>query len=131
MKRQVKAWLKYAEVDLLSAEKLLNEEKLTQSVAYHSHQAVEKSLKAMLENKNIRIPKIHDLEKLYGMIIKAGIKVKLDEDILAQVNDVYIDSRYPGDAGLIPEGTPSIGKAKEFFKAAKDVYRKVLDIIGE
>jgi len=38
MKKQVKQWLKYAEVDLLSAEKLLDEKHLTQSVAFHSHQ---------------------------------------------------------------------------------------------
>ncbi|RKX81689.1 MAG: hypothetical protein DRP57_11550 [Spirochaetes bacterium] len=45
-------------------QKLLNEKELTQSVTSHSHQTVEKSLKAILENKNIRIPKTHDLEKL-------------------------------------------------------------------
>jgi len=130
MKKQVKQWLKYAEVDLLSAEKLLNEERLTQSVTFHSHQAVEKTLKAILENKNIRVPKTHDLEKLYGMILKEEIRLDLEEDTLAEINDVYIDSRYPGDAGLIPEGIPSVEKANEFFKSAKDIYGKVLKIIG-
>jgi len=38
MKKQVKQWLKYAEVNLLSAEKLLEEEHLKQRVAFHSHQ---------------------------------------------------------------------------------------------
>jgi len=61
----------------LSAEKLLNEEELTQSVTFHSHQTVEKSLKAILENENIRIPKTHDLEKLYGMILKERIELKI------------------------------------------------------
>ena len=131
MKKQAKQWLKYAKVDLMSAEKLLNYEELTQSVTFHSHQTVEKSLKAILEDGNIRIPKTHDLEKLYGMILKEGIGLKLEEDILAQINDVYIDSRYPGDAGLMPEGIPSIGKANEFFEVAKEIYKKVLSILGE
>ncbi|GBD88737.1 HEPN domain protein [bacterium BMS3Abin03] len=130
MKKQVKQWLKYAEVDLLSAEKLLYDENLIQSVTFHSHQTVEKSFKALLENKNIRIPKTHDLERLYGLILKERIKLKLDEDILAQINDVYVDSRYPGDAGLIPQGIPSMEKAKEFFEAAKDVYKKVLNLVS-
>jgi len=129
MKKQVKQWLRYAEIDLLSAEKLLNEEELTRSVTFHSHQAVEKSLKAILENEDIRIPKTHDLEKLYGVILKQGIKLELEEDILAQLNDVYIDSRYPGDPGLIPEGVPSREKANEFFNAAGKIYAKVLKII--
>ena len=127
MKKQAKQWLNYAKVDLLSAEKLLNEEELTRSVAFHSHQAVEKSLKAILENKSIRIPKTHDLEKLYGLILKEKIRLELEEDILAQLNDVYIDSRYPGDAGLIPQGIPSIEKANELYESAKDIYKKVLD----
>ena len=70
---------------------------MTQSVTFHSHQAIEKSLKAILEDRNIRIPKTHDLEKLYGMILKAGIELKPEEDILEQINEVYIDSRYPGE----------------------------------
>ncbi len=131
MKKQVTQWLKYAEIDLLSAEKLLDDKNLTQSVAFHSHQTAEKSFKAILEDRSIRIPKSHDLEKLYGMILKEGIKLILDEDILSQINDVYIDSRYPGDAGLIPQGIPSTEKAKEFFKAAKVIYEKVLNIVSK
>ena len=131
MKKQVTQWLKYAEIDLLSAEKLLDDKNLTQSVAFHSHQTAEKSFKAILEDRSIRIPKSHDLEKLYGMILKEGIKLILDEDILSQINDVYIDSRYPGDAGLIPQGMPSTEKAKEFFMAAEVIYEKVLNIVSK
>ncbi len=90
MKKQAKQWLKYANVDLRSAEKPLNYEELTQSIAFHSHQTIEKSLKALLEDEDVKIPKIHDLEKLYGLILKAGIKLMLEEDSLAQINDVYI-----------------------------------------
>ncbi len=129
MKRQVKEWLRYAKVDLLSAEKLLGEELLTQSVAFHIHQAVEKSLKAILENDGEKIPRIHDLEKLYGMILEKGKEMEIDEDILAQINDVYIDTRYPSDAGLIPEGIPSIKKVKEFYETDRKIYEKVMEII--
>jgi len=131
MKRQVKEWLRRAEVDLLSAEKLLDDEFLTQSVAFHAHQVIEKSLKAILENSERKIPKIHDLEKLYGLVEEAGIKIDIDEDMLAQINDVYIDTRYPGDVGLIQEGKPSIKKVKSFYELAKKIYQKVVKIIIE
>ena len=131
MKRQVKEWLRRAEVDLLSAEKLLDDEFLTQSVAFHAHQVIEKSLKDILENSERKIPKIHDLEKLYGLVEEAGIEIDIDEDMLAQINDVYIDTRYPGDVGLIQEGKPSIKKVKSFYELAKKIYQKVVKIIIE
>ena len=129
MKKQVKLWLQHAKVDLFSAEKLLEENDLTQSVTFHCHQTVEKSLKALLENLNKRIPRTHDLENLYGIILQEGVELELNEDILAQINDVYIDSRYPGDAGLIPNGIPSTQKAKEFFEEASNIYKAVIQII--
>jgi HEPN domain-containing protein len=44
----VKQWLDFGETDLLSAEKLTDEERLTKSASFHCHQAVEKYLKALL-----------------------------------------------------------------------------------
>ncbi len=86
-------------------------------------------LKAILEDKNVKIPKIHDLEKLYGIILELGIRLKIDEDILAQINDVYIDARYPANAGLIPDGNPSLEKVQGFYELAKAVYEKTTSII--
>ncbi len=130
MKRQVSNWLKHAEIDLLSAEKLLEDDSLSQSVAFHSHQAIEKSFKAILEENNFRIPKTHDLEKLLGMIQEIGVIIEgIDEDILAQINDVYLDSRYPTDVGLIPEGIPSVEKAINFYRLAEFVYDKIISIL--
>jgi len=125
MKPQVKRWLEFAQVDLLSAEKLLNDDRLTQSVSFHCHQAIEKSFKAFLENISGKVPKIHDLERLYGMIKEYQIELDLDYDLLDQVNDVYIDSRYPPDVGLVPEGRPSIEKTKKFYELAKHIYELI------
>ncbi len=130
MKKQVEEWIRYAKIDLLSAEKLLEDEFLTQSVAFHAHQAIEKSLKAILEHQNIKILRTHDLDKLYGMVQETGINFdEMDEDILTQINDVYIDSRYPTDMGLIPNGIPSTKKAKAFFNLAQKIYLQVLKLL--
>ncbi len=129
MKKQVELWLHHAKVDLLSAKKLLEDENLTQSVAFHCHQAVEKSFKALLENEDKRFTKTHDLQNLYGLIQKENIQLEIDEDALTQINDVYIDSRYPGDTGLIPNGIPSLKKANEFYDLSKTVYEKVRQIL--
>jgi len=56
MRKQVEEWLHFAEIDLLSARKLLEDAYLTQSAAFHIHQSVEKCFKALIENLNLRIP---------------------------------------------------------------------------
>lgn len=130
MRRQVRAWIEYAKIDLLSAEKLLEDEFLTRSAAFHIHQSIEKSFKALLENKGVRIPKTHDLERLYGIIQEIYTDfIGINEDILTQVNDVYIDSRYPANVGLIPDGIPSLNKVKMFYNLANKVYKKALTIL--
>ena len=45
------------------------------------------------------------------------------------LDDLYIDSRYPGDLGLLPNGKPTLTDAEEFYEFAKDVYNKVKIII--
>ena len=131
MRKQAKIWLSFAETDLLTAEKLLNDERLTQSVAFHCHQAIEKSFKAILENKMINIPRIHDLIRLYNLIEESGIELDIEKDLLLQVNDVYIDSRYPADTGLIPQGKPSVQKGKEFYNLAKEIYLITTSLLSE
>ena len=130
MKKQVNEWLRHAKIDLFSAKKLLEDEFLTQSVAFHTHQAIEKSFKAIIEDRGKRIPRIHDLEKLYGLIQELGINLNwIDEDILTQINDVYIDSRYIADVGLIPEGIPSLKKVKKFYELSEKIYENVLELL--
>ncbi len=129
MKKQVKEWLYHAHVDLLSAEKLLEEENLTQSSAFHCHQVIEKSLKAIIESLDLRIPHTHDLIKLSALVKENNIDLILDEDIIAQINDVYIDSRYPSDHGLIPEGKPSVEFVTKIYEYSLLLYKEVKDLL--
>jgi hypothetical protein len=38
---------------------------------------------------------------------------------------LYIDARYPGDFGLLPNGKPGIAEALLFQQAAKEIYDRV------
>ena len=69
MKTITQAWLKFAETDIKAAEKLLEDKFLSNIVVFHSQQAVEKCFKAILEEKNLKVRKIHSLLTLYGKII--------------------------------------------------------------
>lgn len=122
-----KEWLKAASDDLLVIENIIENDTLTHMTAFHAQQAIEKSFKAVLELKEMNVPKKHDLLVLYGLI-SAFVKT-LNEDTLDQLNSLYIDSRYPGELGLLPDGKPTLEEAKEFYEFAKNVYNIVKEFV--
>jgi HEPN domain-containing protein len=126
MKKQVEFWLDFAEKDIKAAKKLAEDPELTQSTAFHCHQAVEKMIKAVLESGDHRIPKIHDLEVLLSRA-EAILKLAINEEVLKKLNEVYIDSRYPSDVGLIPNGIPSSQTINDFLNFTKNLYKKIAE----
>ena len=52
-----------------------------------------------------------------------------DVECLLLLDQLYIDARYPGEFGLLPDGKPSLDEAKVFFTFAGKVYNKVKEIV--
>ena len=118
-------WLKAAWDDLLVIESIIKNASLSNMVAFHAQQAIEKSFKAVLEEKKKETPiKSHDLLRLHQQVKQIN-DFQVDIDLLRSVNEVYIDSRYPGDMGLLPYGKPSIEDANEFSILARQIYDSV------
>lgn len=44
--------------------------------------------------------------------IKEFINIPVNKDTFDQLNELYIDSRYPSEIGLLPNGKPSKKEAK-------------------
>jgi hypothetical protein len=62
---------------------------------------------------------------LYGTI-KEIVDLELDEDLLSMVNDIYLEARYPGEIGLLDDGSmPTIEQANQFFAFAKEIEAKI------
>jgi HEPN domain-containing protein len=132
MKKGTMEWLEFAKRDLEAARILLNSSHLANIVLFHSQQCIEKCLKAYLEEKAIKIPKIHSVVKLYSMIPKAeSVSFDIKEDELDMVDLVYIDTRYPSGFGLLPSGFPTDTDAKELFEVAEKVHASINDAIGD
>lgn len=89
-------------------------------VAFHSQQAVEKSLKSLLEYYNRDVPKIHSLNRLFKLC-EEYIQVD-DNSMINTLDSLYIESRYPGDLGLLPNGKPGKEDAVEFYDFAKKIF---------
>jgi HEPN domain-containing protein len=113
-----------AEKDIKNASIIIEEEDLTNIVAFHCQQAIEKYFKAYILAKDKPLLKIHDLPKLYG-IIRTITDLKIDEDMLSVVNETYIEDRYPGELGLLPNGMPSIELVKSFLDFTKQIAEKI------
>ena len=126
MRRQAKAWLDSARDDLAVVEEIIERDDLTHMVAFHCQQAIEKSLKAVICEKKGAAPRIHDLITLHGQAEKY-ITIDMDSDILNQLNELYIDARYPADLGLLPGGKPP----KELSPKMYGVAKKICEIVEE
>jgi HEPN domain-containing protein len=126
MKKQVEDWILLADKDLEAAELIIEDEYLTNIVAFHCQQTIEKYFKAFLLENNKPIIKTHDLIKLIGII--KGIKdLGIDENTLIRINEVYVESRYPGDSGLLPDGIPTDEQAHVFMEYAKEIKTIILN----
>ena len=124
MKQITKDWLEAASIDLESIEALIQNTRLTGHVAFHAQQAIEKALKAILEENGERVPKVHSLSKLFDAC-SVYINFDFDEDLIIALDSLYIESRYPGELGLLPEGKPSIMQAQAFCDFANEIYQAV------
>ena len=96
--------------------------------SFHSQQSVEKSLKAVLEYHSLKVPRKHDVLMLKDLVCDF-IDIP-DEDILEDLNALYIDSRYPGEIGLLPHGKPTIQDAQEFYTFANEIFSRVCKLLN-
>lgn len=77
---------------------------------YHVHQAAEKSLKAWLSLSGLAFPRIHDLERLFGMLIEHGEQVPESFRDLEIFTEFTVQFRYEYSLGFEnePERVPVI-----------------------
>jgi HEPN domain-containing protein len=124
MREITQKWLEEAGLDIESIAQIIQNDRLTGHVAFHAQQAIEKALKALIEESEIRVPKIHSLSKLFSLC-STIIDFNPDEDIVIALDSLYIESRYPGEFGLLPGGKPTQNQAQMFYDFAMEVFLSV------
>ena len=129
MKRQAESWLTAASDDLLVIIEILDNKNLTHMVAFHSQQAIEKSLKAVLEEEESEVLRTHNILVLREKV-EHYLNLKIDQNIFDEINELYIDSRYPTDLGLLPDGKPTKEVAQKFNKVANEIYNEIKNYLN-
>ena len=131
MKEETKSWLLFAESDIVAARNLLQNRVVPNVILFHCHQCIEKSIKAVLAQNNIEIPRIHGVLRLNEIMSKL-IKYHsiLTNEELNEIDDIYIDTRYPGTTGILPGGNPDLKDAEYFYKLAEKFYMDINKLLG-
>ena len=130
MKDGTKQWLSFADRDLSAAKQLRDNEYVANAALFHCQQCIEKCLKAILEEHEIQVPKIHSVVRLFSIISENIARFpRLDENTLNLVDDIYIDTRYPSGIGLLPSGFPSKEEAAKFTEIAEQIYQETLEFL--
>jgi HEPN domain-containing protein len=123
MKELTAEWLAKAEEDYSVATGLLRRRKgPADSICFHSQQAAEKHLKAILQEHGVRFGKTHDLEGLLRLCTTLFPQLTLLVGDAQLLNDYAVRYRYPGiDA--------TKKQARLAVKAAGRVRRAVLPLL--
>ena len=104
--------------------------RLTNIVAFHAQQCIEKCFKALLEEREERVPNIHNLVTLLAKV-EGSLDESIDEDLLERLNQLYIEARYPGERGLLPEGKPPPDEAHRFYQFTQSIYEQIQRVLQD
>lgn len=124
MNVETKRWLAFAQEDLQMAQYALTDEIFNQ-VCFHSQQAVEKSLKACLMQRDNATPRTHSIADLLRLLSVQWLGNTGTR--LYTMDNYYIPTRYPdAPPGSLPDGMPDRSDAQEALDLAQATYRLTL-----
>jgi HEPN domain-containing protein len=125
MNPAVAEWVSKAEGDFLTAGRELRARKSPNydAVCFHAQQCAEKYLKAVLQEKDKRIPRIHSLLELLAMISEFDGSYEFLKADLEVLEDYSVRFRYPGE-------TAEKGDAQSAYAAAGTVRKFARQKLG-
>jgi HEPN domain-containing protein len=96
MKRQTWPWVRKAEEDVQAARELAaRQPPLRDIVCFHCQQAVEKYLKALLQELSISFSKTHDLEQLLDLVLPRAPTLNPLRRRVDALTNFAVEYRYP------------------------------------
>ena len=127
MKEETKIWLKYSEENFDSAIILLKS-KLFNPCLQNVQQTVEKALKAILIDNDIKFKKTHDILGLRTLLSKKNIDIDISDEDCDFLNSIYLPSKYPLGS-VIPHYEPDESICKRAVNIATNVSKSVSELL--
>jgi len=125
MKDETKKWLAYADENLRSA-KVLSDNRLFNVCLQNAQQAVEKMLKALLIESDIKLRKTHSINELVTILAANGLSVNITEEECELLDSIYLPSKYPL-ASVLPDFEPDMQTCKSCIGIAERLRNFVTD----
>ena len=121
----VAAWLQKADHDLETAERALHAgSPITDTAAYHCHQAAEKALKAFLASRIEPLVKTHDLMALLTRCADSDVRFTDWADRIAELSAFGTVLRYSS-----VDADPAVSDVTHALQTARHFHRFVSSII--
>jgi len=96
-------WLRHARSDLSVARQRGEADILLETLCFHTQQAAEKSIKAILLHHGTTFPFTHSIARLITTLDGAGIAFPDDLRQAADLTDYAVELRYPGPTEPVTE----------------------------
>lgn len=125
IRRLVSEWIKKADLDFKTVVRLSAETEFRDIVVFHSQQAVEKYLKALLTRHQIEFPKTHVIRRLLILLepVNPAMVSALDE--ANWLSPFGAEIRYPGERSEALSGEEI--RAQQLAQQVRDAVMAVLD----
>jgi uncharacterized protein len=122
--RNAETWLRYAEEDLDTAERMVAGEGFALRWAcYLARQAAEKAIKAVLVEEGIRFPFVHELDKLRDLVPAERRLGQVEADVSGLGPWVRV-ARYPSDEeATVADANEAVETARQVVAAAREDVR--------
>lgn len=116
--KYVKEWIEKAEQDYQTILILSRQRKkfLPDVICYHAHQCIEKFLKGLLASQGMKVPKTHNLIFLTEPSVKNHPELELMKDVLRELDQYAVESRYPGERATKEEAKQAVKQVKDIRK---------------
>ncbi len=127
MNELIKEWIEKAEGDYHSALREYRARKHPNydAAGFHAQQSIEKYLKAILQSKNVRFDKIHDLLALMKLCLPFASELELHKELFSYLTPFGGAFRYPGESATRDEARYAI----QGMKTLRPILRQILDLI--
>jgi len=114
-------WIEKAEGDFTVAQLVLRARKRTNydAVCFHVQQCVEKYLKAILQEHDVRFAKTHDLIVLLDDVVRVVPLMEPFRESLVVLTDFAVDFRYPGDSATKETARAAVKQCAAIRAAAR------------
>jgi len=94
------------------------------ATGFHAQQCAEKYLKAILQLKNKRFNKVHDLLALQKLCLPVAPELELHKELLSYLNQFSVAFRYPGELATRDQAREAV----QAIKKLRPVLRGILNL---